>query len=178
MQPKQLQTSWAPDVVWKPRAILTMNMAAWCLQFTVTCTLLMSELEMSFEAMHSYIPDCSLVMEISSKCSPSVTNLWPPAQSRENGRHGHFVFWQHSLAPMENALPSYFIFLQTWWILNKMLHIIYICNVWYYMYILIHISILHSNVQITIHIHTLHVVVKKSNVSQKNCLLYLRRIEQ
>lgn len=47
----------------------------WPLQLTVTCTVLTSGLEMSLEAMHSYDPDCSLVMAVSSKCSPSVTNL-------------------------------------------------------------------------------------------------------
>lgn len=49
------------------------------LQLTVTCTVLTSGLEMSLEAMHSYDPDCSLVMAFSSTCSPSVTNLWVPA---------------------------------------------------------------------------------------------------
>lgn len=55
----------------------------WLLQLTVTCTILTSGLEMSFEAMHSYEPDCSLVMAVSCKCCPSVTNLCMPARERE-----------------------------------------------------------------------------------------------
>lgn len=58
----------------------------WLLQLTVTCTILTSGLEMSFEAMHSYEPDCSLVMPVSCKCCPSVTNLCRPAREREKER--------------------------------------------------------------------------------------------
>lgn len=47
------------------------------LQFTVTCTVLTSGGEMSFEEMHSYDPDCSLVIAVISTYSPSLMNLRP-----------------------------------------------------------------------------------------------------
>ena len=58
-----------------PPYVSTMNVVNVFLQLTATCTVLTSGLEMSLEAMHSYDPDCSLVMAVSSRCSPSVTNL-------------------------------------------------------------------------------------------------------
>lgn len=47
------------------------------LQFTVTCTVLTSGVDMSFEVMHSYDPDCSLVIAVISTYSPSLMNLRP-----------------------------------------------------------------------------------------------------
>lgn len=55
----------------------------WPLQLTVTCTVLTSGLEMSLEAMHSYDPDCSFVMAVSSTSSPSFTNLWVPVEEKQ-----------------------------------------------------------------------------------------------
>lgn len=65
-------------VLWKRRCALSLeHLLLLYLQFTVTLTCLTSAEETSLAALHSYLPDCSLVMPRISRYSSSPSNSLP-----------------------------------------------------------------------------------------------------
>lgn len=65
-------------VLWKRRYTFSLeHLLLLYLQFTVTLTCLTSAEETSLAALHSYLPDCSLVMPRISRYSSSPSNSLP-----------------------------------------------------------------------------------------------------
>lgn len=67
---------------WK-RALGTEHLLLLYSQFTVTLTCLTSAEETSLAALHSYLPDCSLVMPRISRYSSSPSNSLPEKKNRQ-----------------------------------------------------------------------------------------------